>query len=908
MDVLWLLAESIPPDQIADLVNEWVREDRLGGDSSAIFSGLLATWGGRILPALEQFAVRHLSTEDVWTLGSDVAKGIAGAGSATVLQPLMTRLITSDDLSVQRVGLTIVATVPLPDQIERIWALHRIYGVRRVEMEKFDGALEDFRYKISLDALVNVAGANPDWVERKIRATQNEDDLVKLVYLMMKLKRGIGAELWGKTKECLFARLPAGRRCLSQAIGHFRDESCIDWLSCVDANGHEPLAIETRFGALVRPAPNKALEFLKMMSTEGQFRSTKGGWLRPLIQKLGEPAQLELRRFFDDGKWTGVRNLAILFQGDEDLVDDETLTLIIDTFEARLEANDHVEDWQPTGERDFLRLLSNIRSPRLLRLLETKRGSRFEELLTRRAIRRGGRKSLHIESDICEYRSLLLKIGGEGIAEVIANDLSCESHWARSDALKRVQWSPTPKLRSQVLRLAQNDHHEKIEEVHLMQALASLEEDAAFAEMLRKGTPAYLNALKIRRSKSPIPKAVRDQACADALSADENAQHSGITILSLCKGREVTRCLQRVLESNGSDSRAAHEAVWALDQIGHCSDQILPLVTRMINHQDSQLVVFNYLLHHGGPEGEAIIADYLANHNRAEITIEDQVAQILVSRGEQTGSAASFLWDIVKKRKSFFDSNTSLSAFSEMGDRLADDLLFENAIAERCFSGSPAVAIEAIASQDPEYAFEAAARLLERDAEAGGEEILLSVDAKRAICSILRLLEQDIGALSRWRIYRHLRWLAPHSQLAAKLREMAKDDSPRKRELACEILGWLPPEILVSCLEACANDIERNVEQAAIEALKKRQEQRDVEELLSEMATADGPARWSRLYAILDLFDPHTLARREDPLCIWPVLDRFPYDFTMEAETILKQHVDREKQKAGRADRCRRNH
>jgi hypothetical protein len=24
MDVLWLLAESIPPDQIADLVNEWV--------------------------------------------------------------------------------------------------------------------------------------------------------------------------------------------------------------------------------------------------------------------------------------------------------------------------------------------------------------------------------------------------------------------------------------------------------------------------------------------------------------------------------------------------------------------------------------------------------------------------------------------------------------------------------------------------------------------------------------------------------------------------------------------------------------------------------------------------------------------------------------------------------------------
>ncbi|HXV83083.1 MAG TPA: HEAT repeat domain-containing protein, partial [Candidatus Binatia bacterium] len=423
----------------------------------------------------------------------------------------------------------------------------------------------------------------------------------------------------------------------------------------------------------------------------------------------------------------------------------------------------------------------------------------------------------------------------------------------------------------------------------------------------RKGTPAYPTALKIRRSKSTIPKAVRDQACSDALSADENTQHSGIVILSLCKDRKVTRCLQRVLESNASDSRATRTAVWALDQIGHCSDQTFPLVTRMINHQDSQLVVFNYLLHHGGPEGEAIIADYLANHNRTEITIEDQVARILVSRGKKTGSAASFLRDIVKKRRPFFDSNTNLSALSEMGDRLADDLLFENAIAERSFSGSPIVAIEAIASQDPEYAFEAAARLLERDAEAGGEEILLSVNAKRAISFILQLLERDIGALSRWRIYRHLRWLAPQKQLTAKLRDMAKDDSPRKRELACEILGWLPPGILDSCLEACANDIERNVEQAAIEALKKRQEQCDVEELLSEMATADGPARWSRLYAILDLFDPCTLAKREDPLCIWPVLNGFPYDFTMEAETLLKQHVDREKQKAGDADR-RRNH
>lgn len=910
MDLLWLLAAKTRTSDLADLIDKLVRGSRLSWDSKTIFEDLLPTLGGRILPALEHFAFHHQSDADYWSLGQQIGRSIllAGKGAPDDLRRLASRLISSEDIVVQRVGLIVAAEISLPDDLDRLWTLHRQYALRRDTTENHDRVLEIYRREHSTAALASGIEGDPGWLRRKLTAVQAEDEIVDLVYLVMKLNRVTGQKIWEQSKEQFFKRLPSGVRCLAQAIRYFRDESCIDWLLEAETEGPDHLAVETRFDALVRLAPEKALELLRRIKSWQELYLTRHGWLRAFIHRLDGCGNSELRRHFAGNDWSGVLDLALVYQGNEDLLDEQSLGLILDALEARLEAHDHLDEWKLAGEGHFLRLLARTRSPRLLRQLEKKKGSRFEQLLVRRAIRNGGRQGLDRHPDAGEYRSLLLNIAGDGIAEVLTHDLRSTSAWTRADALDQVVWHPTEAVRQAVREVAQRNQHEEIEQVFLMRALASLEEDELFADMLRRGMRSYLYALDIRRTKSPIPRTVRDQACADTLSNDERTQLSGIAILSLCNGRKAADCLRNVLASNDPKSAVARAAVWALDDLGHASEETIRLVTPMVQHRDQQRVVFNYLLRRGGKDGEAAMAHYFAAHDRSEITnIEEQVARILVAHGDADGEAAKFLWDVIKQKKSVFGQNENLLALTRSGDSLAGDLLIENSLVERSFTGSPITAIRGLADRDPDYAFEAASRLLEKNPDSGGEDILLKIDPTKAIPFLLDLLAGDIDTLHRWRVCRHLRWLAPRNQLEEEVARRAQDDDARRRELACEVIGWLPPGRPVdSCLHKCVDDVERAVEMAALEALARHQEQNDIRELLSGLGKVKGPARWSRLYALLDLFDPRTLAHHGDPLCIWPVLDKLPIEFTKEAEGVLKRRVDREKQAAKKVDQNRR--
>ncbi|PCJ31470.1 MAG: hypothetical protein COA93_10965 [Alphaproteobacteria bacterium] len=499
-------------------------------------------------------------------------------------------------------------------------------------------------------------------------------------------------------------------------------------------------------------------------------------------------------------------------------------------------------------------------------------------------------------------------IDSKGIEDVIVKDLSSENAYARSDALKCVKWFSSSRVKEQVLKIAKKKNHEKVEEVHLMQALASLVEDTAFAEMLRKGVPAYLDALDIRQSRPPISKNIYDQACIDASSNEETVRSAGVVMLSFGKEEETALFLQKILENCEPQSKIVTDVVWTLDRLGYYTDEILPCLERMMSSKDTQQIVFNYLLRYGGITAEAAIGSYLGGHKLEEVTnVEEQVARLLVSRRDGAKEAEDFLWRMLNKGDPKYASNHNLLALSEAGDSLATDLLFDKAIADKNFIESPVIAIEAISRRDPEYAFEAAIRLIEAYDSMGCEVILLSINSKKAISYLLQFLERDIDTLSRWRIYRHLRWYAPQEELRTALELVLNNSTSRKREVVCEILGWLPFGMLDNVLDECVNDNERLVEKAAIQALRKRQEQSDIIQFLSEISNVDGMARWSRFYALLNLFDPRTLANNSDPLCIWPIVKKLPFEFILEAEKILEQKVKKEKQKANSEDRSRRN-
>ena len=270
MDVLWLLVDHIPPRDLAHLIARLVRGNHLCWDSRTLFEELLPTLGVRILPAITQFAMHHQHEDDYWPLGKELASSImrAGSGSSVELTRVATEMIASQDLAVQRVGLIIAAKTALPEQVERLWELHHTYALRRDAKEKYDGVLENYRREHSAAALAAAIEGGPGWVSRKLLNVVSEDEIVDLVELTMKLNRTVGPQVWDENKEKFFKCLPWGKRCLPQAVRHFRDKFYLDWLVQTETNSAEHLAVEMRFDALVCLAPERALKFLRRIDPQ----------------------------------------------------------------------------------------------------------------------------------------------------------------------------------------------------------------------------------------------------------------------------------------------------------------------------------------------------------------------------------------------------------------------------------------------------------------------------------------------------------------------------------------------------------------------------------------------------------------------------------------------------------------
>jgi hypothetical protein len=79
------------------------------------------------------------------------------------------------------------------------------------------------------------------------------------------------------------------------------------------------------------------------------------------------------------------------------------------------------------------------------------------------------------------------------------------------------------------------------------------------------------------------------------------------------------------------------------------------------------------------------------------------------------------------------------------------------------------------------------------------------------------------------------------------------------------------------------------VEEAALDALKRQQEQQWVGKLLSGLTEATPTRCWNLLFAALDVGDPYLLGRNGDLLCVWSILDGLPPEYAIFAEDQLEK-------------------
>jgi len=467
---------------------------------------------------------------------------------------------------------------------------------------------------------------------------------------------------------------------------------------------------------------------------------------------------------------------------------------------------------------------------------------------------------------------------------------------------------PTEAVRHRLRAMAASSMTTNHEYAELTQTLAYLDENEALATAVYAGANVSHTVLDIRQHKSPFPESIVRQAENDVRHGDGEHRKRAILVLALSNRTDVQPTLVHVLQTCEPTSPEVRLAIVALDALGLCVPEVLPIIAAVLRVEDSRRIACKHLLGRGDEKGRALLVDYLARHPLDRLTsIDEQLAFQLLHYPDSVPGAQGFLRRILGRGFGKMIRGNILSALAHAGDRSVRDELYEVAFqVSGSESGGWHAAVQRLAGFDPDAALAAAQRRLERDASPDVVELLMAMNKSQGTDTLLGHITQELRPTIRYAIARALRWYADRSALEDRLSAMTTHSDPRQREAAAELCGWQPPCFLTGRIVELVDDDMKEVEQAALNALRRQQNQRWVGELLDGIVAAEGANRWSLLLAAIDLGDPELLNHSEDTLCIWPVLKKFPIEYTIVAEERLERRREQVKRANESADRRHR--
>lgn len=516
IDVVWLLANKVPPDHLAKVLLIMTRNRQSRYRNEGLFhGGLLDSLGERIVPVLEALLRQPLDEHD-WEIPRCIGGCLAviGRNEPKVVAATATRLLDRNDPRAREAALVALGKVAAPALLDRLWAIHLDHHRIIDKTEKQTTTAYRIPAEQSFAALASAVAADPEWIARKIHSPGACERADQLVYLMQDLDPLVGHELWRRTKEAFFGKVTRNRDCLAQTAGIYRDREEIGRLEtwvAEDGERHDEAVV---LSALTRIAPDRAIgRFSKLPKYD--IWLCANWWLPGLLHRAGNSVYGELLALHADGGWEKQRELALVFNGREIYLDAAIVRVIVAALEERLAAVDNDPDWRPRGEGHLLRLLAHLTRLDLMAVLEEQRGSRFEYLLVKRAVRRSGRFTLSVDGDGDQYRRILLAIGGEGIGQLVEAELRRASPFARIDALEAAIWCPTESIRQRLRIMAEQCPDDEREAWQLAYVLAALGEDKALAQVVADGASVLESVLAFRQDRPSFAPAI----VADAIAA-----------------------------------------------------------------------------------------------------------------------------------------------------------------------------------------------------------------------------------------------------------------------------------------------------------------------------------------------------------------------------------------------------
>jgi hypothetical protein len=162
----------------------------------------------------------------------------------------------------------------------------------------------------------------------------------------------------------------------------------------------------------------------------------RNNWLPGLLRaepSLTRARLLAIAKGSPKGRWM----IETLFQRRADDLDEDMLRFVLRAFEVELRDKLDADNDPDAFWAHFpLELLGNITRPELLSILRAEAGGELERLIVSIACKRLNANSNwrdHVLDDACR---VLILIGGEGISELLKNELASEHYWIRHRALR----------------------------------------------------------------------------------------------------------------------------------------------------------------------------------------------------------------------------------------------------------------------------------------------------------------------------------------------------------------------------------------------------------------------------------------------------------------------------------------
>ncbi|MBB4097461.1 hypothetical protein [Sphingomonas kyeonggiensis] len=886
LDLIWNLAVAGETELLASFLLSHAREIAMRSGEELFLSHNLATIGAPIIPAIRRMVDDPMGGGNEWLWRPYLARAlrsIARSGPQQVRQQLLPLL--DSPLKAQRIfALNALRAVPAIAALDRMLEIHIEHSVILKRKDDADAyAQRHANHQISFAALTTAAKANPDWIDGRAEESSDPAVLEQLLWILLNIEQRDALPIWMRHKAKLINALGMASFAVLRAIREFADHDEIARLD-VPLETADRHAIALQIDALVRLDPDRALARIAKTDMD-DLSGTSSWWLDALVHRTGKQSTAVLRPR-ERIKYEPFHLSRGLFQPRMELVDIGTLDIFLDEFELRL--NDPVEEGEdPLGNHwRTLDFIASLCTPEQIDCVLRRRGTGLEASLAARASQRLGRTSRVMDTLGNNARNVLAMMAGDGFDQLAVAEMRRASEEGKEDGLLTALWSDSPEVTQALRQFSKPDEARRYREVLLYNALAAHRSDAGLAALVAAGGPVYNKAAEIRSSRPPMDDAEAATYFRYLKTGTVEKARLAINMAAFSGRRDLLDAvIEAVLKRRNGD--LLQEAIGVFRHNGLYDPRLLPRLAPGLDTDEKGGFNAFYLAACGDAEARQAVVRWLETLPERVLQHQEfSVVEELLEHQDSAESALSFLRRRLRGRARDRQSQL-LIRLAESGDREAQEAVRDLAFRSPSDWGDhPIGAIRHLGVTSPAEAFAAAERLFVRHREPIAARMLLELDSVRALPIVLTGYAERKQEL-RWWLARLLRWWAPKSEYRALLEAWAISANQAERLQAAELAQWLPHSEPVDFLELLAEDRVRDIEMAALAALRRRSMEASAAELMTQLQGAPRPLAWSKMRAIIRLVDPYLLGHPGDPLWLGNALRDLPAEFRFDAEDYI---------------------